>query len=110
MNSWVLTCLWLIPAAPFAASLIILGLSKVRRKSAVALAVIGEVTALEGPALHHLENAADDPVLRRILFHGGDLGGEDDHPPESYRRPFHRPNLTVRQGTGFNLQRREHML
>ena len=46
MNSWVLTCLWLIPAAPFAASLIILSLSKARRKSAVALAVIGEVFAL----------------------------------------------------------------
>src|SRR5881394_2773998 len=46
MNSWVLTCLWLIPAAPFAASLIILSLSKARRKSAVALAVIGEVLAL----------------------------------------------------------------
>src|SRR6266480_3135926 len=46
MNSWVLTCLWLIPAAPFVASLIILSLSKVRRKSAVALAVIGEVLAL----------------------------------------------------------------
>src|SRR5436190_1397701 len=46
MNSWVLTCLWLIPAAPFAASLIILSLSKARRKSAVALAIIGEVLAL----------------------------------------------------------------
>ena len=46
MNSWVLTCLWLIPAAPFAASLIILSLSKARRKSAVALALIGEVIAL----------------------------------------------------------------
>src|SRR5437773_2505945 len=46
MNSWVLTCLWLIPAAPVVASLIILSLSKVRRKSAVALAVIGEVLAL----------------------------------------------------------------
>src|SRR5213596_1868516 len=46
MNSWVLTCLWLIPAAPFVASLIILSLSKVRRKSAVALAIIGEVFAL----------------------------------------------------------------
>src|SRR5438034_4610218 len=46
MNSWIITCLWLIPAAPFAASLIILSLSKARRKSAVALAVIGEVLAL----------------------------------------------------------------
>jgi NADH-quinone oxidoreductase subunit L len=36
----------LIPAAPFAASLIILSLSKARRKSAVALALIGEVIAL----------------------------------------------------------------
>jgi len=46
MNSWVLTCLWLIPAAPLAASLTILSLSNGRRKSAVALAVIGEVLAL----------------------------------------------------------------
>src|SRR3989454_12377269 len=46
MNSWVLTCLWLIPAAPFAASLIILSLSKARRKSAAVIAVIGEVIAL----------------------------------------------------------------
>src|SRR6266516_2644094 len=46
MNSWIITWLWLIPAAPFVASLIILSLSKARRKSAVALAVIGEVLAL----------------------------------------------------------------
>ena len=46
MNSWVLTCLWLIPAAPFAASLIILSLSKAWRKSAAALAVIGQLLAL----------------------------------------------------------------
>src|SRR5216110_114450 len=46
MNSSITTCLWLIPAAPLAASLIILSLSKARRKSAVALAVIGEVLAL----------------------------------------------------------------
>src|SRR6266481_4399492 len=46
MNSWIITCLWLIPAAPFAASLIILSLSKARRKSAAALAVIGQLLAL----------------------------------------------------------------
>jgi len=46
MNSWVLNCLWLIPAAPFAASLIILSLSKAQRKGAVALALIGEVISL----------------------------------------------------------------
>src|SRR6266481_2623255 len=43
MNSWIITCLWLIPAAPFAASLIILSLSKARRKTAAALAVLGQV-------------------------------------------------------------------
>ena len=46
MNSWIITWLWLIPAAPFVASLIILSLSKARRKSAAALAVIGQSLAL----------------------------------------------------------------
>src|SRR3989454_2260292 len=46
MNSWVLTCLWLIPAVPFAASLIILSLSNARRKSAAALALFGQALAL----------------------------------------------------------------
>src|ERR1700719_3930276 len=46
MNSWIITNLWLIPAMPLAASLVILGLSNARRKSAAALAVIGQVVAL----------------------------------------------------------------
>src|SRR6059036_2843065 len=46
MNSWVVPYLWLIPAAPFAASLVILSLSNARRKSAAALAVAGQVLAL----------------------------------------------------------------
>src|SRR5213083_1093700 len=46
MNSWVVAYLWLIPAAPFAASLVILSLSKLRRKSAVVLAITGQVAAL----------------------------------------------------------------
>src|SRR5213596_2153806 len=46
MNSWVVAYLWWIPAAPFAASLVILSLSNARRKSAAALAVIGQVAAL----------------------------------------------------------------
>jgi NADH-quinone oxidoreductase subunit L len=46
MSAQILNHLWLIPAAPFAASLIILSSSKARRKSAVSLAVIGEVLAL----------------------------------------------------------------
>jgi NADH-quinone oxidoreductase subunit L len=46
MNSWVVAYLWLIPAAPFAASLLILSLSNARRKSAAALAVTGQALAL----------------------------------------------------------------
>src|SRR6059036_3446529 len=46
MNSWVVPYLWLIPAAPFAASLVILSLSNARRKSAAALAVAGQALAL----------------------------------------------------------------
>ena len=46
MNAWILNHLWLIPAVPFAASLIILSLSNLRRRSAAALAVAGQVAAL----------------------------------------------------------------
>ena len=46
MNSWFVTYLWLIPGAPFAVSLVILSLSKARRKSAAALAVTGQVLVL----------------------------------------------------------------
>jgi NADH-quinone oxidoreductase subunit L len=46
MNSWIITNLWLIPAIPLVASLVILSLSSARRRSAAALAVIGQVVAL----------------------------------------------------------------
>jgi proton-translocating NADH-quinone oxidoreductase chain L len=46
MNSWIITWLWLIPAASFAASLAILSLSNRRRESAAALAVTGQLLAL----------------------------------------------------------------
>ena len=46
MNSWIVSHLWLIPAVPFAASLIILSLSNARRKSAAALALFGQALAL----------------------------------------------------------------
>src|ERR1700746_196123 len=46
MSPWILNHLWLIPAVPFAASLIILSLSNPRRRSAAALAVTGQVAAL----------------------------------------------------------------
>jgi len=44
--SWLITNLWLIPAVPLALSLVILSLAKSRRKSAAALAIIGQVIAL----------------------------------------------------------------
>jgi len=46
MNFRIVTNLWLIPAVPFAASLVILSLSSARRKSAAALAVAGQIAAL----------------------------------------------------------------
>src|SRR2546430_1499894 len=46
MNSWIVSHLCLIPAVPFAASLIILSLSNARRKSAAALALFGQALAL----------------------------------------------------------------
>src|SRR5438067_11894740 len=46
MSRWVMHYLCLIPAVPFAASLIILSLPNARRGSAAALAVTGQVAAL----------------------------------------------------------------
>jgi NADH-quinone oxidoreductase subunit L len=46
MNSWIVTYLWFVPAAPFVASLIILTLSNARRRSAAALAIAGQIAAL----------------------------------------------------------------
>ncbi len=44
--SWIVANLWLIPAVPLAASLIILSLARSRRSAAAALAVIGQIAAL----------------------------------------------------------------
>jgi proton-translocating NADH-quinone oxidoreductase chain L len=46
MNPWIVTNLWLIPAVPLAASLIIISLNNSRRTAAAALAVIGQFVAL----------------------------------------------------------------
>jgi NADH-quinone oxidoreductase subunit L len=46
MNPRIVSNLWLLPAAPFAASLLILSFSKSRRKSAAALAIAGQVAVL----------------------------------------------------------------
>src|SRR5215468_9045884 len=46
MSRWIADHLWLIPAAPFAVSLMILSFSNARRKSAAALSITGQVAVL----------------------------------------------------------------
>jgi NADH-quinone oxidoreductase subunit L len=46
MSRWITDHLWLIPAVPFAASLLILSLPNRRHKSAAILAVAGQIAAL----------------------------------------------------------------
>jgi proton-translocating NADH-quinone oxidoreductase chain L len=46
MSDWIIDHLWLIPAVPFAASLIILSLSNSRRKSAAVLAIGSQLVVL----------------------------------------------------------------
>jgi NADH-quinone oxidoreductase subunit L len=46
ITHWIVTYLWLIPAVPLAASLLILSLASSRRTGAAALAVIGQIIAL----------------------------------------------------------------
>ena len=46
MSRWIIDHLWLIPAVPFAASLVILSLPNGRQKSAAVLAVAGQIAAL----------------------------------------------------------------
>ncbi len=46
MSAWILDRLWLIPAVPFAASLIVLSLPNAWRRRAAALAATGQVAAL----------------------------------------------------------------
>jgi NADH-quinone oxidoreductase subunit L len=46
MISWIVTNLWMIPAAPLAASLLILSFASSRRKTGAALALVGQLAAL----------------------------------------------------------------
>jgi NADH-quinone oxidoreductase subunit L len=62
MNSWIVSNLWLIPAIPLAASLVILNLSNAHRKSAAASAVISQVIALALSLLAFL------PTLQTLGF------------------------------------------
>ena len=58
MNCWITSNVWLIPAAPMIAALLILAFGKAARRAAAPLAVIGQLTALTmsifafGPTLH----------------------------------------------------------
>src|SRR5438132_667179 len=45
MSSWIVTNLWLIPAVPLAASLLILALANSRRRTGAALAITGQILA-----------------------------------------------------------------
>ena len=46
MSSWLIDNLWLIPAVPLAASLVILSIANSRRTAAAALAILGQLIAL----------------------------------------------------------------
>ncbi len=46
MNAWIVDHLWLIPAIPLGASLLILGLTSANRKASAALAIFGQLGAL----------------------------------------------------------------
>jgi len=46
MNPWIVSNLWLVPAVPLAASLVILSLTNSRRNSAAVLAIFGQIIAL----------------------------------------------------------------
>lgn len=46
MNSGIVSNLWLLPAVPFAAAIVILSLGKLRRKSAAGLAIAGQIVVL----------------------------------------------------------------
>ncbi|HEV3244069.1 MAG TPA: NADH-quinone oxidoreductase subunit L [Chthoniobacterales bacterium] len=46
MNSWITTNVWLIPAAPIVASLLILTFGKAARRTFAAVAILGQIAAL----------------------------------------------------------------
>ena len=63
MTDWILTNLWLIPAVPLTAALLILGLAKSRPRLAAALAIIGQLTTL-GLAITAFLPTLSTPVFR----------------------------------------------
>jgi NADH-quinone oxidoreductase subunit L len=46
MNSWITTNVWLVPATPIVASLLILAFGKAARRAAAGVAILGQIAAL----------------------------------------------------------------
>src|SRR6267378_2477658 len=46
MSSWITTNVWLIPAAPIIASILLLAFGKAARRAAAAVATLGQIAAL----------------------------------------------------------------
>jgi len=63
--SWLITNLWLIPAVPLALSLVILSLANSGRKSAAALAVIGQIVAF-GSSIFVFFSTLQTPGFRAV--------------------------------------------
>ena len=59
MTPWIVTNLWLIPAVPLAASLMILGFAHARCRTGAALAIIGQVVAFALAVLAFLPTLAE---------------------------------------------------
>ncbi|HWM25427.1 MAG TPA: NADH-quinone oxidoreductase subunit L [Chthoniobacterales bacterium] len=59
MNPWIVTHLWLIPAVPLAASLLILAFANSRRRTGAAIAIIGQLAAFTLAVIAFLPTLAE---------------------------------------------------
>ncbi len=69
MTPWIVTNLWLIPAVPLAASLLILAFANSRRRTGAALAIIGQLAAFALAVIAFLPDARRTRLARRSQFH-----------------------------------------
>ena len=69
MISWIASNVWLIPAVPLAASLLILFVSGTHRKAAASLAIIGQIVAFALSILGIHTDAANTRVSHISQFH-----------------------------------------
>ena len=65
MNPWIVEYLWLVPAVPLAASLLILSLASSRRTTAATLAIIGQLASLALAVLAFLPTL-EEPGWRAV--------------------------------------------